>query len=206
MSVIPQRKPSINKASRAQGEYSIGPATPTIVPEPAPTLTVVQPTTPPSTPTSPTVKAMEPLVETELTKEALLATPVITTNISLDQALNASIRRLRIELKKQGYRVTIGAIVSHASAAAFENHAAWAHTITPDARRSKGAPVSESAPKRRTSLNIPAGIPAAAELMVWKLSEDDSVAIPSITSVQMAALRWGLANQETWLPALVSTK
>lgn len=210
MSGIPKRKPSISKASRAQGEYSIG--APAAVEAPSvdssPALTIIKPEMPaPNTvKQAPVVKASVPFVDTDLTREALLATPVMTTNISLDSDLNGSIRRLRIELRKQGYRVTIGALVSFAMAAAFEKHSAWIHEVEPDARRTQKTKEQNPQVKRRTSLNLPSGLPAAAELLVWRLSENDSAGIPSITSVQTAALRWGIAHQEIWLPELLQTK
>lgn len=209
MSGIPKRKPSISKASRAQGEYSIGaPAPAPAPPEQPPALTVIRPEMPPPSPvgTPPAIKETTPLVDVELTRAALLATPVMTTNISLDPSLNASLRRLRVELRRQGYRVTIGTLVSYAMAAAFEKHSAWIDDVAPDARRTPADKNSEPQSKRRTSLNLPSGLPAAAELLVWRLSENDSRGIPSITSVQMEALRWGISHQEIWMPELLQTK
>ena len=213
MSGIPKRKPCITKASRAEGEYSIG--APAKTPSPAvdtvPSLTVVKPQMPvqasvESSPSKPGITATTvPFIDTELTQDSLLATPTITTNISLDKSLNASIRRLRIELRRQGYRVTIGTLVSYAMASAFSHHTQWIHEVEPDARRSPSTGGADKEPKRRTSLNLPSGLPAAAEFLVWQMTENDSTHIPSMTSIQIAALRWGLSHQENWLPGLVST-
>lgn len=206
----PERRTALTRAPRAAGTYAINTApastaaTAPQIPTPAPVeeetaLRVVD--TPTITPAK--VRKVEPLVEVSFTEKDLLDTPVRITNTVLDDDLDRTLRATRVSLRKQGYRVTLGTLISHALASAYAHHEQWLSTVEPDARRHRDTP-SAAANKRRTSLNLPAGLEAAAEFLVWKLSERDDAVIPSMASVQIAALRWGLAHQETWMPAVVT--
>jgi hypothetical protein len=205
MAGIPERRSSISKAPRANGTYSIAQEFTD------PTLLVVSKSVQSQT-IVPQKKKINPvsriitLVDVELTRDALLSTPIVTTNISLDKELNSMLRRMRIELRRQGIRVTLGGIVSHALISALENYTQWVHTLQSDARRTKNESTTTPISTRRTSLNLPAGIPAAAEMLVWKISEHDDAVIPSISGLLLTGTKWGLTHQEMWLPQLLLTK
>jgi len=216
MAGIPARRSSLpGKAQRAAGAYAIGaPATTsTTTPAPPPAssdddprseqqnLTLVPSTT---DTTAPQLSTSTPLLDVELTRAALLATPRETVNISLDKTMDNLLHRSRIELRKQGYRASLGTLVSHALATAYEHYDQWLAEVEPDARRSRTADAVDT-PKRRTSMILPSGLAVAAELLVWKLAGNDAAVIPSIVGLQMVALRWGLQHQEMWLPELIAT-
>lgn len=148
-----------------------------------------------------------PLQDIDFTRDVLLATPKEITNVVLDRPLIAGLRRIRADLRFQGLRVSMGTLVAEALAYAYEHHTRWQENITADGRRWRTIttdPQEPTPPRRRTSFMLPSGLAAAAELMVWRIGEDDTAVIPSIIGLQTTALTWGLDQQQAWLPGRIA--
>lgn len=132
-------------------------------------------------------------------KADLVAGPVRPYAVLLPAEVASALKAVKLQRSRDGYRVTLSALVTHSLAYAYTKPAEWLDLVPADGRRKDGS-TNLSATGGRTSFVLPVALDAATDALLWRASaERPDSAAPAKLNLQATAIAWGLSRYADWI-------